>query len=375
MERLAAFFGRARVRAALVCVTALAVSVCVVAPAGAAKAKKLSQGEVDVSGSTSGDWGMYSIATGAGYFQEEGLNKLTRFVTTSTPNLIAAVISGDADFFMGSFAATLQAKSSGGPLKVIMNVNQGGANEIVINADVAKAKKIPTSSLTSNDALAQFKALKGSKLRLAVPSITGSNYTFTVALAKANGMTVGPDGDFVIESAGSGANMKAAYAAGRYDGYITNAPDTLTAPNATVGIPLYKLHPVTDSASTVLVVTEDFIKKHKDTIQAFVNGLVRGALLAQKNPESAVENAESWIEDSGLSNTNLFKQLFSIYADGWNQPAVTKKAFGASIELENSGALQPTTVKFDDIIDNTFVNKAIKKYNLEAPIGPLAKKK
>jgi NitT/TauT family transport system substrate-binding protein len=309
----------------------------------------------------SGDPMIELASLSQGYFKTAGLD-VTPTRTTSGSSDVALLVGGSVQFLLGGSAAVI-AKQQGAPIKIIMAVNKGSDETLVISSKAAAEHNIPTTPATTPDAaLAQLKALKGSHLTIGVTNTTGDGYNYLVADLAANGITIGPGKDVNIMATGGAPQLVAAYKTGKLTAFSITPPYT-SQPNS-VQVPLNLIAPDSDSAFFDLLTTEKMISDHPDTVQAFVDSMVQGWNYVKSQPGPA-DKALAPLYDQyiGSNSDEQIQGIFDQLSKDWGSVQMTQDEFNSTLKVvELAQPKQKLTVTYDDVVDNTFVTKALAKY-------------
>ena len=296
-----------------------------------------------------------------GFFKALGLNVKFK-ATTSGATLVPALISGSADVALPSITVPVTAAQAGANLKIIGTL--GHQTELGMQINGRTARKLGIRANASSDA--QIKALKGSKITIGVSSPVGGVYRQTAAILRARG--VEPGTDVTLVSYPTPDAEFAAYTAGQVDAYVWTPPISLLPPkDNVVRIQYRQLTEYKGVEFIVLTVNGNLAKDHPDTLQAFMTGLLKGWVLAQKNPAAAVQTlgrlyptfSKAFLEEINKSASANYAPTI----------AITRAGFAKGLKLTNLTLPQPTTVTFEQMVDNTAINAAIKKLKLKIPLG------
>lgn len=315
----------------------------------------------------SGDPMIELAGLGKGYFTDEGLT-VSPTRTTSGSSDVALLVSGSVQFMLGGSAAMI-AKQAGAPVKVIMAVNKSSDETLVISDKAAAAHGIPTTASTPAEATAQLAALKNSHLTIGVTNTTGDGYNYLAAALKAHGLTIGSGKDVNIVSTGGAPQLVAAYTTGKLDGMSITPPYT-SQPNS-VQIPLSLITPDSNSAFFYVLTTDSMIASHPDTVQAFVNAMVKSWQFATTDPTAAEAAAEPLYNQYIGTNTSAKIQLiFQQLSKDWSSVVLSQDEFNSTLQVvELAQPSQKMTITFADTVDNTFVNKALSNLGISATAG------
>lgn len=294
---------------------------------------------------------------GKGYFTDEGLN-VSPTRTTSGSSDVALLVSGSVQFLLGGSAAII-AKQAGAPIKVIMAVNKGSDETLDISKKFAAAHNIPQTATTAAQVNSQLEALKGSHITIGVTNTTGDGYNYLTAALQSRGITIGPGKDVNIISTGGAPQLVAAYETGKLDAFSITPP--YTGRSDSVQVPLSLVTPDSQSGFFYVLTTDSMIAQHPDTVQAFVNAMVKSWQFATTNPAQAeAAAAPLYLKYNGTYTPAQIQTVFTELSKDWSSVVVSPSEFAGTVKVVTLA--QPTqklTVTYADTVDNTFVNKAL----------------
>jgi ABC-type nitrate/sulfonate/bicarbonate transport system substrate-binding protein len=292
-----------------------------------------------------------------GYFASEGLT-VSPTRTTAGSSDVALLVSGSVQFMLGGSAAII-AKQAGAPVKVIMAVNKGSDETLVVSEKFAAAHHIPQTATTAAQVTSQLGALKGSGITIGVTNTTGDGYNYLAAALRAHGLTTGPGKDVNIVSTGGAPQLVAAYATGKIDAFSITPPYT-SRPDS-VQIPLSLATPDSGSAFFYVLTTDSMISQHPDTVQAFVNAMVKSWHFATTSP-AAAEAAAAPLYDQyiGTNTPAQIQGIFSQLSKDWGSVVLSPAEFTSTLNVVKlAQPAQKLTVTFAETVDNSFVSKAL----------------
>ena len=352
--------GRTHTIPLIVAGTVILVSACASSSAGttssAASGHSLSMASVK-SIVASGDPMIELAGLAKGYFKEQGL-AVSPTRTTSGSSDVALLVGGSVQFVLGGSAAII-AKQAGAPVKVIMAVNKGSDETLVVNQQFAAAHHIPQTATTAAQATAQLDALKGSHMTIAVTNTTGDGYNYLAAALQSQGLTIGPGKDVNIISTGGAPQLVAAYATGKVDAFSITPPYTFRSDS--VQIPLSLVTPDSGSAFFYVLTTDSMISQHPDTVQAFINAMVKSWQFATTSP-AAAETAAAPLYNQyiGTNTPTVIKDIFQQLSKDWSSVVMSPAEFASTLKVvELAQPSDKLTVTYADTVDNSFVEKAL----------------
>jgi len=338
----------------------IALAVCATV-AGALPLVAQAQGKIEkpkVSIAVGGKSGFYylplTIAERLGYFKDEGLDvEISDFEGGS--KALQAVVGGSADVVSGAWENTIDQQPKG--LNMQGFVLQG--RYPAISMGIAKAKAGGYKSP---------KDLKGMKIGVSAPG-SSTNRLVLHMLAKD-----GLKGDDVsIIGVGTSAGAIAAMESGNIDaisnvdpiitmleskGDIVVIADTRTAKGtaAVFGSP--------EMPAAALYASIDFVKKNPNTVQALTNAMVRALLWLQKATPDQI--ASTVPPEYLLGNKAVYLASYSKVKDAFSPDGRFSKE-GAENTLKYlaafNPAVKPAAINLTQTFDNSYVEKALAKYN------------
>ncbi len=295
---------------------------------------------------TGESWLPVYLAQQLGFFREEGLD--VNFTTfEGGPLVIASLIAGDSQFALTGYDQVLKTNEKGKPTKMI----------------VATTDKFPWTFIVAKD-VKSAEDLKGKKVSAGKEGSSPRSFVRTVI--KYAGLNPDKDVQYVfIPPAGDmGALEKGEVAGAEVEGsqrvkllqrgykpfVDLNDPEEH---RKVLGTDKYHLH--------VVQVTDDFIKSHPDTVQKFVNAVVRA--IAWENSHSSDEitkaiaplfpNSDLEIEKSVIDGT-----MQSQTKDGY----FSQTAHDAAVRLALDVGMITREATKESAVDETFLKKAHEEY-------------
>ncbi|MFC0530554.1 ABC transporter substrate-binding protein [Phytohabitans kaempferiae] len=330
-------------------------------PEGAARSGELSKSVVKVLGTPQAYDAPVLLAQELGYFDEVGLS-VTFDTSAGGADLLPALLGRSADFVLPSVSVPLNAATEGAPVRVVATLGHATELQMVIRADVAKAKNIPT-----DDADAQLKALRGSGLRIAVSAPGGGVYTQTQGLLEARGLTV--DRDVTLVPHPTPDAELAAFNNNQVDAFVWVPAAIFAVDDADVVRVRYAQLPEYQGMDFItLVTTSQVTQTNPDTVRAFLTGLAKGWQYTLDNPDEAKRLVGKKFFPQ-LAPEVLDKVFQSAYDNLGPTFALTRGGFDKGVALANLGRPQPIDVSYENFVDNTFANEAIKTLGLDVPTG------
>jgi NitT/TauT family transport system substrate-binding protein len=294
-----------------------------------------------------------SVAERKGYFKEEGLEvEIPDFAGGA--KALQAMVGGSADMVSGAYEHTINMLAKKQPIKAV--VLQARYSSIALVMSKEKAAKYKSA-----------RDLKGWKIGVTAPG-SSTNMFVNNLLAK--------DGlkptDVSIVGVGTGTGAVAAMEQGEIDA-ISNLDPVLTQLESTG-----KYVAVADSRTekgmqeiyggdyhaSVIYITEEFIRKNPNTVQAVVNAMVRAdRWIAKATPQEIVDlmPAEYKGSNPSLYKAALLKNMIGFSEDGQLSMKAAENVYKILVKFEPS-VMAAGKVDLNATFDNTFVKKALAKY-------------
>lgn len=294
-----------------------------------------------------------SVAERKGYFRDEGLEvEIPDFAGGA--KALQALVGGSADMVSGAYEHTINMVAKKQPIKAV--VLQARHSSIVLLLPKARA--------------AQYKSprdLKGLKIGVTAPG-SSTNMFVNNLLAK--------DGlkptDVAIIGVGTGSGAFAAMEKGEIDA-ISNLDPVITQLEATG-----KFVAVADSRTergmkdiyggdyhaSVIYITDEFIRKNPNTVQAVVNAIVRAdKWVAKATPQEIVDlmPAEYKAGSPSLYKEALLKNMIGYSEDGQLSLKAAENVYRVLVQFEPS-VKAAGKMDLNQTFDNTFAKKANAKY-------------
>jgi len=336
-------------------IKALAVIVAGVALAGGALAQAPEKKKVTIAvgGKSLFYYLPLTVAERKGYFKDEGLEvEIPDFAGGA--RALQALVGGSADMVSGAYEHTINMAAKKQPIKAV----------------VLQAKYSSIALVMSKEKAAKYKSgkdLKGMKIGVTAPG-SSTNMFVNNLLAK--------DGlkptDVSIVGVGTGAGAVAAMEKGEIDA-ISNLDPVLTQLESTG-----KFVAVADSRTekgmkdiyggdyhaSVIYITDEFIKKNPNTVQAVVNAMVRAdKWIAKATPQEIVElmPAEYKAGNPSLYKEALLKNMIGYSENGELSMKAAENVYKVLAKFEPS-VMAAGKIDLATTFDNSYVKKANAKY-------------
>jgi len=288
-----------------------------------------------------------------GYFKEAGLDvEISDFAGGAKS--LQALIGGSADVVTGSFDHTIQMQAKNQSITALVQLGRFPGFALALRKDKAANYTGP-------------KDLKGMKIGVTAPG-SSTNMFVNNLLAKEG---LKPT-DVSIVGVGTGAGAVAAMEKGELDA-ISNLDPVLTQLESTG-----KFVAVADSRTekgmkdiyggdyhaSVIYITEEFIKKNPNTVQAVVNAMVRAdKWIAKATPQEIVDlmPAEYKAGNPSLYKEGLLKNMIGYSENGEMSMKAAENVYKVLRQFEPS-VMAAGKIDLNTTFDNSFVKKANIKY-------------
>jgi len=335
----------------LVAALAVGTMVAVTAGAQAPEKKKIT---IAVGGKSLFYYLPLSVAERQGYFKDEGLEvEIPDFAGGS--KALQAMVGGSADMVSGAYEHTINMAAKKQPIKAV----------------VLQAKYSSIVLLLPKDKAAKYKGpadLKGLKVGVSAPG-SSTNMFVNNILAKGG---LKPT-DISVVGVGVGSGAFAAMEKGEIDA-ISNLDPVITRLEDTG-----KFVAVADSRTekgmndiyggdyhaSVIYITDEFIKKNPNTVQAVVNAIVRAnRWIAKATPQQIVDLMPDAYKagSPSLYKAGLLKNMIGYSEDGQMSMKAARNVYKVLRQFEPSVIQAGDSIKLDQTFDNSFARKAAAKY-------------
>jgi len=295
-----------------------------------------------------------SVAERKGYFKDEGLDvEIPDFAGGA--KALQALVGGSADMVSGAYEHTINMAAKKQPIKAV----------------VLQAKYSSIVLLLPKDKAAKYKGpadLKGLKVGVTAPG-SSTNMFVNNILAKGG---LKPT-DISVVGVGAGSGAVAAMEKGEIDA-MSNLDPVITQLESTG-----KFVAVADSRTekgmneiyggdyhaSVIYITEEFIKKNPNTVQAVVNAIVRAnRWIAGATPQQIVDLMPDAYKggNPSLYKEGLLKNMIGYSEDGQMSMKAAQNVYKVLKQFEPSVIKAGDSIKLENTFDNSFAKKAAAKY-------------
>lgn len=295
-----------------------------------------------------------SVAERKGYFKDEGLEvEIPDFAGGA--KALQALVGGSADMVSGAYEHTINMAAKKQPIKAVVLQAKFSSIVLLLPKDKAAKYKGPAD-------------LKGLKVGVTAP---GSSTNMFVNNILARGGLKPTDISVVGVGAGSGA--VAAMEKGEIDA-LSNLDPVITQLESTG-----KFVPVADSRTekgmqeiyggdyhaSVIYITDEYIRKYPNTVQAVVNAMVRAnRWVAKATPQEIVDLMPDAYKggNPSLYKQGLLKNMIGYSEDGQMSMKAAQNVYKVLKQFEPSVIKAGDSIRLDQTFDNTFAKKAAAKY-------------
>jgi NitT/TauT family transport system substrate-binding protein len=294
-----------------------------------------------------------TVAERKGYFKEEGLEvEIPDFAGGA--RALQALVGGSADMVSGAYEHTINMAAKKQPIKAV----------------VLQMKYSAMALAMSKERAAKFngaKDLKGWKVGVTAPG-SSTNMFVNNLLAKEG---LKPT-DVSIVGVGTGAGAVAALEKGELEALVNLDPVLTQLESTGKFVTLYDTRTEKgmkevyggDYMASVIYVTDEFVKKNPNTVQAVVNAMVRAdKWIAKATPQEIVDlmPAEFKSGNPSLYKEGLLKNMIGFSETGEMSMKASENVYKVLRQFEPS-VMAAGKIDLGSTFDNSFVKKANAKY-------------
>jgi NitT/TauT family transport system substrate-binding protein len=295
-----------------------------------------------------------SVAERKGYFKDEGLEvEIPDFAGGA--KALQALVGGSADMVSGAYEHTINMAAKKQPIKAVVLQAKFSSIVLLLPRDKAAKYRGPAD-------------LKGLKVGVTAPG-SSTNMFVNNILAKGG---LKPT-DISVVGVGAGSGAVAAMEKGEIDA-LSNLDPVITQLESTG-----KFVPVADSRTekgmqeiyggdyhaSVIYITDEYIKKYPNTVQAVVNAMVRAnRWIAKATPQEIVDLMPDAYKggNPSLYKQGLLKNMIGYSEDGQMSMKAAQNVYKVLRQFEPSVIKAGDAIKLDQTFDNSFAKKAAAKY-------------
>lgn len=291
----------------------------------------------------------YYAAIDRGYFKKYGLN-VTPQQSGGSPLSLAAITSGTAQFASVNLGTMANAVAEGAKLKLVVTGSFDHPGSIIANEKIKSEKDLSTATL-------------------GMATVGSNEYIEAMTYLKAKGI----DTSKTQWVATGSSNLS-------IQGVASGKIDATWAPEANVVKALNQfpqLHRVVDAKTLsqyvsvtggIIVVTEDFIAKHPDVVQAFVAAIIEGNRDLQQNESTYTAIAKERMP--GAYSDKDIHELWQVYSPSFGVNGglaldVLGSDFGGwRTQVNPQGAEKAGLKSIDQLVDRRFASVALDKLGI-----------
>ena len=274
----------------------------------------------------------------AGIFEKNGL-KLNVSAAGGDTQAFAAVLGKSAQFAIGDATMAQMSRERGGP-------------GMVVGAVIQRAHFFGVSK--NLDTITDPQQFKG--LTVTTSPDPNTNYAVTKKMLEENGLEVGVDTKILEVSPGTEIGSMLA---GQSDMAITYQPNVAAAQAQGAKI-------VWDFASymgpfnnTGIMVLEEYVQENPDVVQALVTSFEEASRLQYSNPDFAKEVAQKEFPDLAPEVVNAAIDAQNKYKIPAETVVIDRAQWATMIDMHKYLGDIEGTLSFDDMVDNSFAEKAV----------------
>ena len=294
-----------------------------------------------------------SVAERKGYFKDEGLEvEIPDF--PGGAKALQALVGGSADLVSGAYEHTINMAAKKQPIQAV--VLQLKYNAIVLVMPKDKAARYRDG-----------RDLKGLKIGVTAPG-SSTNMFVDLLLVKAGLKAT----DVSIVGVGAGAGAVAAMEKGEIDALVNLDPVVTRLESTGKFVAVVDTRTEKgmqevyggDYMAAVIYVTDEFVKKYPNTVQAVVNAIVRAdKWIAKATPQEIVDLMPDTYKagNPALYKQGLEKNLAGYSKDGMMSLGAAENVYKVLDRFEPS-VMKAGKIDLASTFDNSFVTKANARY-------------
>jgi len=266
------------------------------------------------------EWAPWAAAD-AGIFDKNNLTVDLQYIASATG--VAALLSNQTQIAQLGGSDVINAASGGADLVIVANM-----------IPVFPYVFLVPNSINSAD------QLKGKKI--GVSKFGGSADVATrVALKKLN---LDPTKDVTIVETGSASNRVAALRSGAIQGGVSQPPESTTLEKQGFHVLLDMAKDKLPAANTVVATRGDYLKAHRDVVQAFVDSLVQAQAKLKTDKAFAEGVLSKWEK---VTDTAVLDDAYTFYNNEVFAPYPAPKPEQYQAAIDNLKATNPKLASFD----------------------------
>jgi NitT/TauT family transport system substrate-binding protein len=294
-----------------------------------------------------------TVAERLGYFKDEGLEvEIPDFAGGA--KALQALVGGSADMVSGAYEHTINMAAKKQPIKAV--VLQMKFNAMALAMSKERAAKFKGA-----------KDLKGWKIGVTAPGSSTNMYVNNILVKDGLKPT-----DVSIVGVGTGAGAFAALDKGEIDALVNLDPVLTQLESTGKFVTLYDTRTEKgmkdvyggDYMAAVIYVTDEFVKKNPNTVQAVVNAMVRAdKWIAKATPQQIVDlmPPEYKAGNPTLYKEGLLKNMIGFSENGLMSMKAAENVYKVLHQFEPS-VMNAGKIDLGSTFDNSFAEKANRKY-------------
>jgi NitT/TauT family transport system substrate-binding protein len=294
-----------------------------------------------------------TVAERKGYFKDEGIEvEIPDFAGGA--RALQALVGGSADMVSGAYEHTINMAAKKQPIKAV--VLQMKFNAMALAMSRERAAKFKSA-----------KDMKGWKVGVTAPGSSTNMYANNLLVKEGLKPT-----DISVVGVGTGAGAVAAIEKGELDALVNLDPVLTQLESTGKFVTLFDTRTEKgmkdvyggDYMASVIYVTDEYVKKNPNTVQAVVNAMVRAdKWIAKATPQEIVDlmPAEYKAGNPSLYKEGLLKNMIGFSENGEMSMKAAENVYKVLKQFEPS-VMAAERIDLASTFDNSFVKKANAKY-------------
>jgi NitT/TauT family transport system substrate-binding protein len=292
------------------------------------------------------------VARGLGLFKDEGLDVEAVIFDKGASAALTAVLSRNAEVYVGLPAIPIQARARGQRTKVFGGILNQCGSDIVISAEAAaRAKFTPEMSVQDKAA-----ALRG--LTIAVAGAGSITDLLVRHVAKFGGLN--PERDVTIIPIGGGSNMLAAFSQKKIDGYCLSAPTSTIGIANMGGVSMFdfvhgEYEPLRDFLYVALSARDDWLVSNEATARKLLRAMWRALIAMRSRPDESKAAIRIFF---ATTDEAVLEQAWQGILPGFGQTlAIDVKGINRNLEFMRDARGGEIDVSLPETFTNSFVEQ------------------
>ena len=294
-----------------------------------------------------------TVAERKGFFKDEGLDvEIADF--SGGARALQAMVGGSADMVSGAYEHTINMAAKKQPIRAV----------------VLQMKFSAMALAMSKERAARFKSardMKGWKIGVTAPGSSTNMFVNNILVKDGMQPT-----DVSIVGVGTGAGAVAALEKGELDALVNLDPVLTQLESTGKFVTLYDTRTEKgmkdvyggEYMAAVIYVTDEFVKKNPNTVQAVVNAMVRAdKWVAKATPQEIVDLMPNEYKagNPSLYKEGLLKNMIGYSENGEMSLKASENVYKVLRQFEPS-VMKAGKIDLGSTFDNSFVKKANAKY-------------